>query len=75
MTATGIPFTLQRMSLYFPLAATVQGERTVLHQIKSALWQPPFLAMRARQCLLEERKMIIDDEKIWKIIFYGCNGV
>jgi hypothetical protein len=25
--------------------------------------------------LLEERKMIIDDEKIWKIIFYGCSGV
>jgi hypothetical protein len=63
------------MTLYFPLAATVQGERPVLRQIKSALWQPPFLAMRARQCLLEERKMIIDNEKIWKIIFYVCSGV
>jgi hypothetical protein len=44
-----------------------RGERC--SQSKRALWQPPFLAIRARQCLLEERKMIIDDEKIWKIIF------
>jgi hypothetical protein len=35
----------------------------------------PFLAMRARQCLLEERKMVIDGEKIWKIIFYDCSGI
>jgi hypothetical protein len=63
------------MTLYEPLPATVQGERPVLRQIKRALWQPPFLAMRVRQCLLEKRKMIIDDEKIWKIIFYGCSDV
>jgi hypothetical protein len=63
------------MTLYEPLPATVQGERSVLRQIKRALWQPPFLAMPARQCLLEERKMIIDDEKICKIIFYVCSGL
>jgi hypothetical protein len=38
VTATGIPFTLQRMTLYFSLPATVQGERPVHRQIKSALW-------------------------------------